>query len=124
MTGLRHAVDTMTYRRLGGTNLPAHSSTTTVFMFTNSRIPGCASSRPNPESPMPPKGRRRSLLTASFTKQHPAWSRSRAICSPRTESRVKTAAPKPKVVSLAIRIASDSSRASIRDATGPKVSSR
>ena len=50
---------------------------------------------------MPPKGRRGSDLTNEFTKQQPASNSVAAIRSPFAESPVKTAAPSPKMESLA-----------------------
>jgi len=48
-----------------------HHLTQTVFRLTNSSMPTRASSRPKPESLMPPKGRRGSDLTIPLTKTEP-----------------------------------------------------
>jgi hypothetical protein len=71
---------------------------------------------------IPPNGKRGSDATKLFTKVEPASS-FLATRSPRFISFVNTAAPKPKMVSLAIRTASSSSLAPMIAATGPKSSS-
>ncbi len=71
---------------------------------------------------MPPEGRRGSDLTTPLTKTEPASIRA-ARRSARARSRVEREAPRPKVESLAWRMASSSSLARTTAATGPKVSS-
>src|SRR4030095_11215507 len=67
---------------------------------------------------MPPNGRRGSERTKAFTKHDPASSSWRAMRSPRARSAVKTAAPRPKTVKFASRMASFSSVAALRGEGG------
>src|ERR1039457_6963229 len=76
----------------------------TVLMFTNSRIPCTASSRPWPEYFTPPNGKRGSEDTILFRKTMPASS-SLMNLSVSAGSLVQALAPRPKRLSLAIWMA-------------------
>src|SRR5204862_400203 len=84
-----------------------------LLMLMNSCRPNALNPRPRPDCLTPPKGRARSERTKSFTNTMPASICSRAMAAPRRRSRVKIAAPRPKDVWLAMRLASAASRAAI-----------
>src|SRR5680860_50813 len=97
-------------------------STEMVFVCRNSLYAVGPCSRPIPDFLKPPKGEPRSAANV-LTENVPARTR-RATSNPCASSAVNTAPERPSSLSFAMRTASSSPLCAMREAIGPKISSR